>query len=210
MDKKKNGKAARHEDIKIDYENIDVEDIMTQIQEKIKANPADPLNEESGTENERPHAGTPNMESEDSSSEMSRAKKILLKIMKPFSPLIKFLVFPVHQQVLNTDGKLHQTNTRLDRLDTNVSKELLRLSQVLEKLEKRLDTLDRRTDDIYDKLGKKMEYTKLLHSLAHNLVVELTKLKVEEDGLTIKTRILEKDFEFLKRKEKALEKKAFK
>lgn len=210
MDEKKNGKAAGHEDIKIDYENIDVEDIMTQIQEKIKASPAEPLDEESGKENEQPHAGSPNMEFEDSSPEMSRAKKILLKIMKPFSPLIKFLVLPVHQQVLDTDWKLHQTNTRLDRLDTNVSKELLRLSQVLEKLEKRVDTLERRTDDISDRLGRTMEYTKLLHSLAHNLVVELTKLKVEEDGLTVKTRILEKDFEFLKRKEKALEKKAFK
>lgn len=210
MVEKKNGKAAGHEDIKVDYGNIDVEDIMTQIQEKIKASPAEHLNKELGTENEQPHAGSQNIESEDSSLEMSRAKKILVKIMKPFSPLIKFLVLPVHQQVLDTDWKLHQTNIRLDRLDTNVSNELLRLSQVLEKLEKRADTLERITDDIYDKLGRKMEYTKLLHGLVHNLVVELTKLKVEEDGLTIKTRILEKDFEFLKRKEKALEKKVFK
>jgi len=55
-----------------------------------------------------------------------------------------------------------------------------------------------------------MEYVKILHSLCHNLVVELTKLKIEEERTKVKIRIMEKDFEFLSRKEQALEKKAFK
>ena len=55
-----------------------------------------------------------------------------------------------------------------------------------------------------------MEYTKLLHTLSHNIVVELSKLKIEEDRLKIETRIIEKDFEFLSKREKALEKEVFK
>jgi NADH/NAD ratio-sensing transcriptional regulator Rex len=54
-------------------------------------------------------------------------------------------------------------------------------------------------------IGRIKEYTKLLHSLSHNVVVEMTKLKIEEENLKIKARILEKDFEFLGRREKALE-----
>jgi hypothetical protein len=55
-----------------------------------------------------------------------------------------------------------------------------------------------------------MEYTKLLHSLSHNVVVEMSKLKIEEEGLKLKTRIMEKDFENLRSKEQALEHKVFK
>lgn len=209
MDEREKRNKMSDGDIEIDYENIDVENIMIQLQEKIKAIPADPLEKESNKENEAQQADSPDTSSE-FPPEMSRVKKILLKIMTPFSPLIKFLVLPVHQQVLDTDWKLHQTNTRLDRLDVSVSEELLRLSQALGKLEKRLDALEKKTDGIYDRLGRRMEYTKILHSLVHNLVVELTKLKIEEESLAVKARILEKDFEFLKRKEKALEKIAFK
>ena len=61
-------------------------------------------------------------------------------------------------------------------------------------------------DVAYDNLNRTMEYTKLLHSLSHNIVVELSKLKIEEETLKGKTRIMEKDFEFLGRREKALEK----
>jgi hypothetical protein len=41
-------------------------------------------------------------------------------------------------------------------------------------------------------------------------VVELTKLKIEEETLKVKTRIMEKDFEFLEKKENAIEKEVFK
>jgi hypothetical protein len=40
--------------------------------------------------------------------------------------------------------------------------------------------------------------------------VELTKLKVEEESLKLKSRILEKDFEFLGKRERALEDQVFK
>ena len=55
-----------------------------------------------------------------------------------------------------------------------------------------------------------MEYTKLLHSLSHNMVVELSKLKIEEEDIKVKARILDKDFEFLLSKERALEERVMK
>jgi NADH/NAD ratio-sensing transcriptional regulator Rex len=65
--------------------------------------------------------------------------------------------------------------------------------------------VNKRLDLAFDDIGRIKEYTKLLHSLSHNVVVEMTKLKIEEENLKIKARILEKDFEFLGKREKALE-----
>jgi hypothetical protein len=42
------------------------------------------------------------------------------------------------------------------------------------------------------------------------MVVEMTKLKIEEENIKLKARIMEKDFEFLGRKEQALEKEIYK
>jgi hypothetical protein len=56
-------------------------------------------------------------------------------------------------------------------------------------------------------LNTARENTKLLHTLAHNLVVELTKLRIEYETLKSKMRIMEKDFEVLGKREKALEKR---
>jgi len=57
---------------------------------------------------------------------------------------------------------------------------------------------------------RKKEYIKLLYGLSHNIVVELTKLKIEVEDLRVKLSILEKDFENFKKREKALEKHVFK
>jgi hypothetical protein len=57
---------------------------------------------------------------------------------------------------------------------------------------------------------RKKEYIKLLYGLSHNMVVELTKLKIEVEDLRVKLSILEKDFENFKKRERALEKHFFK
>lgn len=57
---------------------------------------------------------------------------------------------------------------------------------------------------------RKKEYIKLLYGLSHNIVVELTKLKIEVEDLRVKLSILEKDFENFKKREKALERHVFK
>ena len=61
-----------------------------------------------------------------------------------------------------------------------------------------------------ENLGKTMEYVKFLHVLSHNVVAELTKLKILEENLKAENQILERNFEFLTQREKALEKEVFK
>jgi hypothetical protein len=51
------------------------------------------------------------------------------------------------------------------------------------------------------------EYIRLLHNAMHNMIVEASKLKTEEELLKTKMRVLEDKIEFLENRERALEKK---
>jgi hypothetical protein len=51
------------------------------------------------------------------------------------------------------------------------------------------------------------EYVRLLHNAMHNLIVEVSKLKTEEELLKTRMRILEDKVEFLENRERALEKR---
>ena len=206
-DKKKREKGSEDErDIKIDYENIDVADIMDQIKKKIAAQPKKepelPLIESDYI----PYATTPPEMPPEASGVRSKIKALLLKIMKPFSPLIRLLVLPVSNELAETVKTLDLTNKKLDYLSEKLHHDLFQLN---ESLNSRIEVVDKavneRLDLAFDDIGRIKEYTKLLHSLSHNVVVEMTKLKIEEENLKIKARILEKDFEFLGRREKALE-----
>jgi K+-sensing histidine kinase KdpD len=79
---------------------------------------------------------------------------------------------------------LHNTNIRLDRLTA---------------------LTDRDRESVRVRLERDKEYIKLLHGLSHNLVVELTKLKIENDTLKARLEIMERDFDFLGKRERALE-----
>jgi len=114
-----------------------------------------------------------------------RARRILLRLMSPLKPLIKLLILPVAEEHRRTVLILDHANRRIDRLEQ----------------ERHLTS---------ERLNRLQEYTKLLHHLCHNLVVEMSKLKIEEETLKTKTRIMEKDFDFLGKREKALEKEVFK
>ncbi len=197
-----NEKKNMSGEIKIDYENIDVEDIMGQIRKKIasqprKPEPEQPIPQEYATP---PPPFPPHPE--ELSGRKARIKILTLKLMRPFSPLIKFLVLPVHQELRDTIQNLYKTNQRLDLLEK-------RIDENFSKVHEKLDRIDQATIKRMEELNRVREYTKLLHSLSHNIVVELTKLKIEEERLKITARILEKDFEFLGRREKALERKVF-
>lgn len=188
---KKNKK--KEEDIKIDYDHIDVADIMDQIKRKVAKESKEQSKQEIPKEEfYLAHVPFEPGEEEPAPGPKGKIKKILLKIMKPVSPLIKLLVLPVHEQIMETDRKLHQTNRRLDDLNA-------KLDQAVDKLNAAINDVD-----------VVMDCTKLLHNLSHNIVVELSKLKIEEENLKNKIRIMEKDFESLGRREKALEKKIFK
>ena len=174
---KRDKKSIKEETfINIDYENIDVADIMDQIKIKVaqegeRPSPEEPLREEFPIVSPSQFQKEPGMGGGQVSGRREKVKRIASKVMNRFAPLIKLMVLPVHEEAMETAQILHQTNLRLD-----------------------------------DELQKSIEYTKLLHNLCHNLVVELSKLKIEEENLKNKTRILEKDFEFLEKREKALEK----
>ncbi len=220
--------AKRAKQIDIDYDNIDVADIMRQIKKKADSISQQPLKDEPQKSKEPAPSIEPLPLPERKPLEISRSKQILLKIMRPFSPLIKLLVLPVHHELRESLHHLDYTNRRLDFLSTTLENNLKFLSHELYKLSDQLnqkidtfnDSANERFSAVFDRLGsvferlmdldRTMEYTKLLHHLAHNTVVELTKLKIEEESLKTKARILEKDFIFLSRREKALEKKAFK
>ncbi len=196
------GNNGKNEEIKIDYENIDVEDIMKQVKKKIASQPQDPepelpvqpVHSSPQPPSSRPQDGPP--------GKKKKIKKVLLKIFKPISPLIKFLVFPVHQELKETIQNVYKTNQRIDFLETRIDKDFNTIRQ-------KLIEVDQATISRLEELDRMREYTQLLHNLSHNMVVELTKLKIEQDNLKLKTRVMEKDFEFLGKREKTLESKVF-
>ena len=131
--------------------------------------------------------------------------------MRPFSPLIKLLVLPVHHELTETVKKLDYTNKKLDYWAEKLNRDLYRMNELLNtKIEDVDKTVNQRINLAFDDIGLIKEYTKLLHSLSHNLVVELTKLKIEQDAHKLKSRIMEKDFEHLGNRERALEEQVFK
>jgi hypothetical protein len=208
---KKEKEAKSEVEIKIDYENIDVADIMAQIKTKIAAMPQRPPDRiQTQQDFTSPAMPPPDMPPEAEGSR-SKLKGLLLKIMRPFAPLIKLLILPVHHELTETIKTLDLTNRKLDYWADKLDRDLYRVNETLNTRIQEVDsTINKRIDLAYDEIGRIKEYTKLLHSLSHNLVVELTKLKVEEESLKLKSRILEKDFEFLGKRERALEDQVFK
>jgi hypothetical protein len=204
--KKRETISEEERDIIIDYENIDVADIMTQIKTKIAARPKKEPELPPVESTYVPYStAPPEMPPEDSGAK-TKIKALLLKLMKPISPLIRFLVLPVSHELAETVKKLDLTNKKLDYLTEKLHHDIFQMN---ESLNSRIEIVDKATnkrlDLAFDDIGRIKEYTKLLHSLSHNVVVEMTKLKIEEENLKIKSRILEKDFEFLGQREKALE-----
>jgi len=235
MAEKDDGKRGKGPGIRIDYDQPDVEDIMRQLRDKITAAAVEgpnvpPCGDTAPTEGRagsRPsEEKTPPAAPEPPSPPVysplvpGPRKRILLKLMRPFAPLIKLLILPVHQEMKETVNRLDHANRRLDYISDRIQSRLDSLSSELyaasDKLQLKVDdvstTTNQRVDRAFQRfedLDRTMEYVKLLHSLCHNIVVELTKLKIEEEGLKTQARILEKDFSFLDRKEKALERKIY-
>jgi hypothetical protein len=192
----------RGEEIRIDYDNVDVEDIMAQIRKKIASQPHTPEPAFS-VQNTDPSEPTPfPHRPEGPSGKKAKIKRVLLKLFKPISPLIKFLVLPVHQELKDTIQTVYATNQRIDRLERKVDENFTQIRQ-------KLDEVDQATIRRLEELNRVRDYTQLIHNLSHNIVVELTKLKIEHENLKLKTRIMEKDFEFLGNREKALESEVF-
>ena len=158
---------------KIDYDHIDVAQIMDQVRDKVAREPVPGSSEAGGPSPEFPPAGLPPREP---LSLKKKVKNKLLKGLAPFFPAMRLISLPLHEELRETNEKLHRASQRIDELTARLNER-----------------------DITK------EYIKLLHSLCHNLVMELTKLRVEHDTLKSKVSVLDKDFEFLGKREKVLE-----
>jgi len=122
-------------------------------------------------------------EKEEGSGLRGVVKKILLKIRKIFFPLVRFMVRPIYNELKQFS---------VDRFNENAFK----LYRDLE------DTQYYKQISVQSK-----EYIKLLHNAFNNLVVELSKLKIDHELLKTKIKILEDKIEFLENRERAIEKK---
>jgi len=204
MNKKMDKKDSQFdsEDIRIDYDHLDVADIMDQIKKKTDSQSKDESPDLVSKEDVQTDSSLNPPEFENVFPSPSKAKKLLLKLMRPFSPIIKLLVLPVHQELRETIQALDNTNKRLDLMNDFLSGALDEVKTNLGQFN--IET-NRRVDLAVEDLTRAKEYAKLLHNLSHNIVVEMSKLKIEEENLKIRLRILEKDFEHIKSREKALE-----
>ncbi len=178
---------------RIDYERLDIADLMEQVRARAAARPRPSGDDAAGG----PSPDDPDALFVDPSplpeAPPSRLRRILLRLSRPFTPLLKLLVLPVADELARTIRILDHAQRRVDHLVRKTD----RTDRVLREFQERTRT----------RLEPAREDLKLLHNLAHNLVVELTKLKIEHEALKSKTRILEKDFETLSRRERAVETK---
>jgi hypothetical protein len=114
--------------IKIDYDNVDVADIMNQIKDRISAMPKKAAEKGDRIADYTPSVAPPEIPPEGDGSR-SGMKSILLKIMRPFSPLIKLLILPVHHELTETVKKLDYANKKLDYWTEKLDRDLHRMNR---------------------------------------------------------------------------------
>jgi hypothetical protein len=202
MDEPKNASTETVGPVTIDYERLDVGSLMDQVQgAAARTQIADARAERAASGGARPRGASgpagPGGDGPPPAGAKARLKALVLKLMRPFFPLIRLFGLPLHQDIRETQRSLSETDKRIDMLETS----LVRTGERIDKTELRLDLLEERIKD----LDESMEYIRLLHNLDHNLVVELTKLRIEFDTLKSKSGILEKDLDYLRLRERALE-----
>jgi hypothetical protein len=109
------------------------------------------------------------------------AKKIMGKIRKLLAPLTRFMIRPHTNDLTNLTVELHNQNKE----DIHNLKRLIPL------------------------ILQSKEYIKLLHNALNNMIVESSKLKIEEELLKTRIKVLEDKVEFLENRQRAIEKKLF-
>jgi hypothetical protein len=109
------------------------------------------------------------------------AKKIMAKIRKISAPLTRFMIRPYLTELKNLTVKLHNENKE----DVYSLKQMTPITL------------------------QSKEYIKLLHNAVNNMIVEISKQKIDQDLLKTKIKMLEDKIEFLENRERAIEKKVF-
>jgi len=178
--------AQKETPIRIDHDNVDVADIMDQIKRRIAQRPPAPAGAPAAT-----GAGPSGVVPAAPDGGEGMATRVLRMLTRPFMPIVKPLLDRFIIRV-NMD-----VNVRIDQMNDRFNAKIDEIS----------GSLNTRIDEVSRRLNTTQENTKLLHTLAHNLVLDLTKLRIEHEALKSKTRIMEKDFEALGKREKVLEKR---
>ncbi|MCX6565141.1 MAG: hypothetical protein NTW38_01740 [Candidatus Aminicenantes bacterium] len=126
----------------------------------------------------------------------------------------------IHKQIdrrldelqVRTDRRFDELQIRTDRrMDDMQDRTDRRMDDMQDRIDARFHDVVKEFDNFRDRLDlfadRSMEYIKLLHNLDHNLVVEITKLRIEFETLKSRARILEKDLDAQSQREKILEKR---
>jgi len=113
--------------------------------------------------------------------EAGAVKKVMAKIRKILAPLTRFMIRPYITELKNLNAELHNEN----------KENIYNLKQTVP------ITLQSK------------EYIKLPHNSVNNIIVELSKLKIDQDLLKTKIKVLEDKIEFLENRERAIEKRIF-
>jgi hypothetical protein len=218
-------------DYRIDYDHIDVADIMAQVKKRAAERP--PAPEPPAAAQSCP-PGAPEAPAVPPSSPeppimaptvpppASGWKRLVKRTVRfLFRPYLRFLI-PLDEwyrfrTTLEANARIDGTINRIAKAReefsvglTSVREDISATRQELGETRHGIVTrMDANWEFTRERIGTTRETVKLLHNLAHNLVVELTKLKVEEEALKSKARILEKELEMLGTREKAIEKKVF-
>jgi len=108
-------------------------------------------------------------------------KKVLGLLRRLLMPLLRFMLRPFRTDLQNLIVELHNTNSR----DIHHLKTLIPVVQ------------------------QSKEYVKLLHNTINNMIVEASKLKIEEELLKTKIKVLEDKVSFLEARQRAIEKKLY-
>jgi hypothetical protein len=112
-------------------------------------------------------------------------KKVLLLTRKIFFPLIRFMTRPIYNELKQFTGDRYNDNAR----------DIFKMTQQLE--------------DYKQLIFQSKEYIKLMHNSMNNQIVEFSKLKIDEELLKTRIKVLEDKIEFLENRERAIEKKLF-
>ena len=113
--------------------------------------------------------------------ETGAIKKILKKLRGLFMPLQRFMLRPFRTSLQNLMVELHNSNKQ----DIHQLKALVTMIQ------------------------QSKEYIKLLHNTINNMIVEASKLKIEEELLKTRIKVLEDKAAFLEDRQRAVEKKLY-
>lgn len=187
MDKTPTTKPAPAEAVAVDYDNLDVAELGARIQAAAAARTAPLPSEPPSVTIERGPMASPPVPYAPPSGGDGTAKpgpglktRLKGKAVRLLSPL-----FPLMRALA------------------------LPLHEDVAAVVRSLDASNQRVDGYMRTLDRSVEYIKLLHLLNHNLIVEMTKLRLEHESLKSRMRLMERDLEFLTKRERTVEERVF-